>query len=226
METKDNIDNNNGNSLAYILHIRKLYEEYEQIQMEYSRLRQQMNDNVILSKNEVYFSNENNNNNNNNRMLDDIRNELECEKALNKSYKAEVAHLLDQVRKHQKIYWDLVTVVKNDKETLGLILNTFLFLKLNLYFLNIYHICLANSSINGEKKEELYLQISQLESENKDLKENIDFITSENLILTDSLKDQEEAHFKDMKEWLEEKEKYEEVVVWSKNIYETSKTNM
>lgn len=78
--------------------------------------------------------------------------------------------------------------------------------------------------MNGERKGEL-LKIPQLENENKDLKENIEFVTSENAVLVDSIKDIEETLFKERMEWLKEKEKYEEVVVWSRNLYETSKTD-
>jgi len=83
----------------------------------------------------------------------------------------------------------------------------------------------AASEFKAEDKSECLLKISKLENENKELKENVDFITSENGILADSIKDLEETLFKERMEWLKEKEKYEEVVQWSRNMYEVSNTN-
>lgn len=107
--------NDNCNSVAYILHIKKLFEEHEQLQLDYCRLRQQMIDNVALPKSDTHFSNENNN-----RTIDDLRNELECEKSLNKSLRTEITYLLNQVRVNQKRYNDLMSITKIEKEKPGL----------------------------------------------------------------------------------------------------------
>ena len=106
---------NNGNSLTYISHIQKIFEEYEQLQLEYSRLRQQLNEHVVLPKNDSHYSNENNN-----RTVDDLRDELEWEKAQSKSLRTEVVYLLDQVRNTQKRYNDLMIILKNDKGKPGM----------------------------------------------------------------------------------------------------------
>lgn len=66
-------------------------------------------------------------------------------------------------------------------------------------------------------------KFKSLENENKELKENLEFISSENTVLSDSLKDLEELIFKERKEWIEEKNKYQEVVTWSKSIYDKIK---
>lgn len=102
----------NGNSINYLLHIQKMYEEQQQLELEHSRLRQQLNDHMILpQRNDSQCSNENNN-----ATVDDIRIQLDCEKAQSKSLKKEVVYLLDQVRRTQKRYNDLISIVKNDKE--------------------------------------------------------------------------------------------------------------
>lgn len=55
------------------------------------------------------------------------------------------------------------------------------------------------------------------------MKENIEFVTSEAAVLTESIKELEEMSFKERMEWLQEKEKYEEVVEWSRKKYHSSK---
>lgn len=115
----------NGNSINYLLHIQKMYEEQQQLELEHSRLRQQLNDHVILpQRNDSQCSNENNNG-----TVDDIRIQLDCEKAQSKSLKKEVVYLLEQVRRTQKRYNDLISIVKNDKERPSMF----------LHFLNNFH---------------------------------------------------------------------------------------
>lgn len=65
---------------------------------------------------------------------------------------------------------------------------------------------------SNDKDENNRLQ--ELEIELKELKETLDFLTSENNVL----KDLEERTFKERLDWIEEKKKYEEVVIWSKHI--------
>ena len=55
------------------------------------------------------------------------------------------------------------------------------------------------------------------------MKENIEFVTSEAAVLTESIKELEEMSFKERMEWLQEKEKYEEVVEWSRKKYHSPK---
>jgi len=104
----------NGNSVAYITHIQKLFEDYEHLQLEYSRLRQQLNEQASLPRSDGHTTNENNNN----RTLDDIHIELDSERTLTKSLKTEVAYLLNQVLATQKRYNDLLSIVKYGKEKL------------------------------------------------------------------------------------------------------------
>lgn len=119
METE--LSDANGNAISYFLYIQKFYEEYEQLQLEHSRLRQQLNDHAVLPKNDnqIVPTNENNNNNNNNRTADDLSTELDSEKKQNKSLKTEVGYLQEQVRKAQKRYNELLNVIKHDKDRQG-----------------------------------------------------------------------------------------------------------
>ena len=65
-------------------------------------------------------------------------------------------------------------------------------------------------------------RIKELENENKELRETLDFVTSENTVL----KDIEERSFNEKREWIEEKKKYEEVVVWSKHLNDKHKQTL
>lgn len=110
------LNDTNGNSISYFLYIQKFYEEYEQLQLEHSRLRQQLNDHVLLPKtNDSQYSNDNNNS----QTAEDLRVELESEKTHNKSLKTEVGYLQTQIRKTQQRYSELMNIVKNDKEKHG-----------------------------------------------------------------------------------------------------------
>ncbi|KAH9398575.1 hypothetical protein TYRP_018818 [Tyrophagus putrescentiae] len=203
METE--LSDANGNAISYFLYIQKFYEEYEQLQLEHSRLRQQLNDHAVLPKNDnqIVPTNENNNNNNNNRTADDLSTELDSEKKQNKSFKTEVGYLQEQVRKAQKRYNELLNVIKHDKDRQG-----------------------DNDATIFEKKiEQQNLKISQLENENKELKESVEFITAENDVLTESLKDLEDTRFKERVEWLKEKENHEEALVYYRNLCNNSKEN-
>lgn len=203
METE--LSDANGNAISYFLYIQKFYEEYEQLQLEHSRLRQQLNDHAVLPKNDnqIVPTNENNNNNNNNRTADDLSTELDSEKKQNKSLKTEVGYLQEQVRKAQKRYNELLNVIKHDKDRQG-----------------------DNDATIFEKKiEQQNLKISQLENENKELKESVEFITAENDVLTESLKDLEDTRFKERVEWLKEKENHEEALVYYRNLCNNSNEN-
>ena len=65
-------------------------------------------------------------------------------------------------------------------------------------------------------------RIKELENENKELRETLDFVTSENTVF----KDLEERAFNEKREWIEEKKKFEEVVVWSKHLNDKYKTTL
>ncbi|CAG2122968.1 unnamed protein product, partial [Medioppia subpectinata] len=53
--------------------------------------------------------------------------------------------------------------------------------------------------------------------------ESIEFLTSERTVLADSLKETEESLFKERLDWIKEKETFDKVKVWSKNVYEKLK---
>lgn len=198
MDTNGNVNN----IVSYIAHIQKLFQEYEQLQLQHSRLRQQLNEQVFTINGSKLDSNHLGNDSsssNNNKSIEELKIELEYEKANSKSMANEVAYLLNQNRAALKRYNDLLSIVKCGKDKQG------------------------TPDSNSEKISELTAKLSKIEDENRDLKENIEFVTSEAAVLTESIKELEEMSFKERMEWLQEKEKYEEVVEWSRKKYHSSK---
>lgn len=100
-----------SNSFTYLCHLQRLFNDYEKLQQKYATLRQQFNERKISTKHEHHSFNDNNN-----KTVDDLKMELECEKALVKSLKAEVCHLLKEARKSQDRYSDLIAISKVEKQ--------------------------------------------------------------------------------------------------------------
>lgn len=118
MDTNGNVNN----IVSYIAHIQKLFQEYEQLQLQHSRLRQQLNEQVFTINGSKLDSNHLGNDSsssNNNKSIEELKIELEYEKANSKSMANEVAYLLNQNRAALKRYNDLLSIVKCGKDKQG-----------------------------------------------------------------------------------------------------------
>lgn len=70
------------------------------------------------------------------------------------------------------------------------------------------------------KMSQLELQLEQVKEENREAKENMEFVSIETNVLTESLKETEEQLQKERQERANEKKSFEEIVISSKKLYE------
>ncbi len=93
--------NGNNNKMAqnYLNHLRKLTEEHERLQIEYSRVRLQLIETTatIATNKGLNISQE---------IPQNVENELQKERSLAKSYKSEVIRLQEELKRLQRKYWD------------------------------------------------------------------------------------------------------------------------
>lgn len=178
--------------MQYLNHLQNLFAEYEHLQLEYSRLRQRVEENALAGHKNI--DNEFANN---------------CsEKGQLAALKIKNDYLEAESVKKNKLYCDLLESFKIDKaKHCEFVVVVFMFVCIDSDFQLLF----------------LAELIANLERENKELKENLEFTLAENEILSESSKEMAEANFKEKREWLKEKEEYEKVVVWSKNINEKMK---
>lgn len=209
--------NGNNSSQNYLNLLRKLTEEHERLQIEYSRVRQQLIEtNAMLpNKPSIHDCPQD--------MPQNIVKQLENERSLSKSYKSEVIRLQEDLKRLQRKYWDNIINGKvlnnsnNNNNTSDAELNSSHLKNINLENEEHKNFALIEKVENYEKK------IKELENETKDAKESIEFLTSERSILAESLKEAEENLLKERLIWIKEKEQFEEVKTWSKRIYEKLK---
>ncbi|KAI7692971.1 hypothetical protein SSS_04757 [Sarcoptes scabiei] len=202
--------NNESNQIEMHLknHLKKLFADYEKLQLEFARLRKKFSELQIKSKIDIntgqqrsgssLSTDSNSCSNNNNKNRDDLQRKLEQEKLSRQSTYAELSYLTKEMKKIESRYADLLDIIAVQKEL---------------------QICDHKSNDKDENN-----RLQELEIELKELKETLDFLTSENNVL----KDLEERTFKERLDWIEEKKKYEEVVIWSKHIndkYKATKLN-
>ena len=94
---------NSGHNLAqnYLNHLKKLSEEHEKLQMEYSRLRLQLIETTATLPNKLVAIESSESEPN-------IGLELKKEKSLSDSYKTEIIRLQDELKRMQRKYWENV----------------------------------------------------------------------------------------------------------------------
>lgn len=112
------IADQSDSSMVYLNLIKKMYEEQQKLELEYSRLRQhQLTDyhSKVQQKTQLQLSAAQEKET---PTVEQFSLQLDCEKAMNKSLKDEVVHLLEQSRRMEKRYRDLVGIgiVSNDTE--------------------------------------------------------------------------------------------------------------
>ena len=105
------MNDNVQNSFSYLCHLQKIFHDYEKLQLQYAKLRQQFNERKIVTKHEHHTINDNNN-----KTVDDLKYELECEKTIVKSLNAEICHLLKEGCKVHDKYSDLLAITQVDKQ--------------------------------------------------------------------------------------------------------------
>ncbi|KAH7641276.1 hypothetical protein HUG17_4320 [Dermatophagoides farinae] len=182
----DNKQENNEQMNVYGMYIQKYFCDLQHLQLQHGRLWQSYRELQIKSSKQTggHHSNNPHHHHNDTKTDDELRQELEQEKMINKSLTTEMAQIVDNMK----------TLETRHKE-----------------FLAIF---------NKDNKQDS--RIKELENENKELRETLDFVTSENTVF----KDLEERAFNEKREWIEEKKKFEEVVVWSKHLNDKYKTTL
>jgi hypothetical protein len=90
---------NNKMAQNYLNHLRKLTEEHERLQIEYSRVRLQLIETTAtVTGNKGLNSSQ--------ELPQNIESELQKERSLAKSYKSEVIRLQEEFKRLQRKYWD------------------------------------------------------------------------------------------------------------------------
>ncbi|KAH9416802.1 Sperm-associated antigen 5 [Dermatophagoides pteronyssinus] len=170
---------------VYGLYLQKYYRDLQRLQLQHGRLWQSYRELQIKSKQQQTAGHHQQHSNDNTKTDDEqLRQELEQEKLLNKTLNAEREQLISNIKTFEIRHKELLAILNKDYEKAA--------------------------------------RIKELENENKELRETLDFVTSENTVLRDI----EERSFNEKREWIEEKKKYEEVVVWSKHLNDKHKQTL
>ncbi|CAG2114398.1 unnamed protein product, partial [Medioppia subpectinata] len=197
-----NCDKNN------LKHFRKLSEEHERLQMEYSRVRLQLIETTATLPNKLVSIDSQQQVSDNDTQL-----ELKKEKSLANNYKTEIIRLQEELKRLQRKYWENIISQKsvNRSQTNGCkaaadsLSNSSNSQNASLDLEDIKHTELEH------KVQTLENKILELENETKEAKESIEFLTSERTVLADSLKETEESLFKERLDWIKEKETFDKV---------------